>query len=136
MKKILAFILVATICSCATIMRDNTQPITINSSPEHVNIKIVDSDGLTVYEGSTPTTVNLKTAKSGYFHPEKYRVYAKKDNYKEAQSTIDYRISNWYLFGNLVFGGLIGWLIVDPISGDMFYLEQKDAIINLEPMKK
>ena len=133
MKKILVFICIIVMCSCATIMRDNYQPITINSSPEHVDIKIVNSDGLTVFEGSTPTTISLKTSKSGYFSPEKYTVYAKKDKYKDYQTSIDYRISNWYFFGNIVFGGLIGWLIVDPISGDMFYLEQKDAIINMSP---
>jgi hypothetical protein len=96
MKKILTFVFAIVMCSCATIMRDNTQPITLNSSPEHVDIKIVNSDGLTVYEGSTPTTVNLKTSKSGYFSPERYRVYAKKKSYEDYISTIDYKISKWY----------------------------------------
>jgi hypothetical protein len=39
------------------------------------------------------------------------------------------------LVGNLVFGGLIGYLIVDPISGDMFYLENGDAVINMTPIE-
>ena len=135
MKKILAIIFLVVLCSCATIMRDNTQPITLNSSPEHVDIKIVNSDGITVFEGSTPTTVNLKTSKTGYFNPERYKVYAKKKSYEDYITTIDYKISKWYWLGNLVFGGLVGYLIVDPISGDMFYLENGDAIINMTPIE-
>lgn len=32
------------------------------------------------------------------------------------------RLSGWY-FGNLVFGGLIGMLIVDPLTGAMYNLK-------------
>jgi hypothetical protein len=28
----------------------------------------------------------------------------------------------WYLVGNFFFGGLIGWLIIDPLTGAMWTL--------------
>ncbi len=120
---------------CATIMRDNIEPITLNSSPTKVNIRIVDKNGVTVFEGQTPTTINLKTSSSGYFNPQHYTVYAHKEGYEDYQTRIDYHISGWY-WGNIIFGGLIGILIIDPISGDMYYLEKDDPHINMTPIKE
>lgn len=123
------------IFGCATIMRDNTEPVTLNASPTNVDIKIVDKNGLTVFEGQTPTTINLKTSTGGYFNPQHYTIYARKDGYADYQTRIDYHISGWY-WANIIFGGLIGMLIIDPISGDMYYLEQDDPIINMTPSEK
>ena len=35
---------------------------------------------------------------------------------------------------NLLFGGLIGFLIIDPMSGDMFYLD-KEVRIDMKPVE-
>lgn len=113
------------LASCATIMRDNYQAISINANTEKVNIKITDKTGSTVFEGQTPTTITLKTSKSGYFNPQKYTITASKDGYKTQTTVIDWHVSGWYYVGNLVFGGLLGYLIIDPISGDMYYLDDQ-----------
>ncbi|MBR2922457.1 MAG: carboxypeptidase regulatory-like domain-containing protein [Alphaproteobacteria bacterium] len=113
------------LASCATIMRDNYQAIPINANTEKVNIKITDKTGSTVFEGQTPTTITLKTSKSGYFNPQKYTITASKDGYKTQTTVIDWHVSGWYYVGNLVFGGLLGYLIIDPISGDMYYLDDQ-----------
>ena len=123
------------IVGCATIMRDNIETITLNSIPSTVDIKIVDKKGLTVFEGQTPTTINLKTSADGYFNPQYYTVYAYKKGYENYQTRIDYHISGWY-WGNIIFGGLIGILLIDPLTGDMFYLEQDDHLINMLPIPK
>jgi len=34
--------------------------------------------------------------------------------------------NGWYIAGNLVFGGLIGWFIVDPFGGKMYSISQKE----------
>lgn len=60
---------------------------------------------------------------------------ASKDGYATGFTTIDYHVSNWYWFGNILFGGLIGWFIVDPITGDMYYLDEV-ATVNLTPLPK
>ena len=121
--------------SCATIMRENNQSIPIKSNVEKVDIKLLDKNGQTIFEGQTPTTLNLKTSQSGYFNPQKYTVIASKDGFKTQSTVIDWHVSGWYYAGNILFGGLIGYLIVDPISGDMYYLDE-EVNLNMIPLKK
>ena len=131
MKKLFFIFMGLTILSaCATVMRENSQIIPIKANVEKVNIKIMDKSGQTIFEGQTPTTINLKTATGGYFDPQKYTVIASKDGYKTQNQIIDWHVSGWYYAGNLVIGGLIGYLIIDPLTGDMYYLDE-EVNINL-----
>ncbi len=131
MKKLFFIFMGLTILSaCATVMRENSQNIPIKANVEKVNIKIMDKSGQTIFEGQTPTTINLKTATGGYFDPQKYTVIASKDGYKTQNQIIDWHVSGWYYAGNLVIGGLIGYLIIDPLTGDMYYLDD-EVNINL-----
>ena len=120
---------------CATVMRDDTQIVPIQSNVEGVNIEVINSQGAVVYTGKTPVSVDLKTAKDGYFNPESYLIKASKDGYSTQYTPVDSHVSNWYWFGNLVFGGLIGWFIVDPLTGDMYYLDEV-ANVNMTPLSK
>lgn len=47
----------------------------------------------------------------------------KKTGYDSHSAVIRRKADGWYIFGNLVFGGLVGWLIVDPLTGAMWKLE-------------
>jgi len=38
----------------------------------------------------------------------------------------------WYIGGNLLFGGGMGWLIVDPSTGAMWTLEPADMSVTLK----
>ena len=138
MKKlflILTFgIFVGFLSSCATIMRENNQSIPIRANVEDVQIKITDKKGNVVFEGTTPTTINLKTSAGGYFDPQKYKITASKDGFKTQSSVIDWHVSGWYYAGNLVIGGLIGYLIIDPLTGDMYYLDE-EVNLNMQPSK-
>ena len=134
MKKLFFIFMGLTILSaCATVMRENSQIIPIKANVEKVNIKIMDKSGQTIFEGQTPTTINLKTATGGYFDPQKYTVIASKDGYKTQNQIIDWHVSGWYYAGNLVIGGLIGYLIIDPLTGDMYYL---DVEVNINLVEK
>ncbi len=124
MKKIFLTIFGLFLSSCATVMRDNHQAIPINANIDKVNIKITNKSGITIFEGQTPTTITLKTSESGYFNPEKYIITASKDGYQTQTTVLDWHVSGWYYVGNLVIGGLIGYLIIDPITGDMYYLDE------------
>lgn len=136
MKKISKILLcVLALSGCASVMRDDTQIVPIQSNVEGVNIEVTNSQGAVVYEGKTPTTLYLKTSKSGYFNPEKYLIKASKNGYSTQYTPIDYHISNWYWFGNAVFGGLIGWFIVDPITGNMYYLDDV-ANVDMTPLPR
>ena len=126
---------VGLLSSCATVMRENSQSIPIKVNVDKVDIKLVDKNGQTVFEGQTPTTVNLKTSLNGYFNPQKYTVIASKDGYKTHTSVLDWHVSGWYYVGNLVFGGILGYLIIDPITGDMYYLDE-EVNLNMTPINK
>lgn len=128
-------ILAGILTACATVMRDNTQTIPIKANIEKVDIKITNKAGEVVFEGQTPTTLTLNTAcSSGYFNPEKYTVIASKDGFKTQTTIIDWHVSGWYWAGNFVIGGLLGYLIIDPITGDMYYLDE-EVNLNMSPTK-
>ena len=116
--------------ACATVMRENNQNVPIKSNIENVDIKVLNKSGEVIFKGQTPTTINLKTSSSGYFNPEKYTIIASKDGYETEQTIVDWHVSGWYYAGNLFIGGLIGYLIVDPLTGDMYYLDE-NVYINM-----
>jgi len=113
---------------CATIVGKDVFPLTINSNPDGANIIIVDESGKKMFSGTTPTTVTLAAGQS-YFHAKAYSITFSKPGYAEQYATVKATLSGWY-FGNILFGGLIGMLIVDPISGKMWKL-QPDVTANL-----
>lgn len=41
-------------------------------------------------------------------------------------------MNGWYLAGNILLGGLIGWIIVDPITGGMWTLSPEEISLNLK----
>jgi hypothetical protein len=140
MKKLFLLLAIGVFASiltaCATVMRENSQIIPLKANVEKVDIKITNKAGDIVFEGQTPTTITLKTAVSGgYFNPEKYTVTASKDGFKTHTTVIDWHVSGWYWAGNFVIGGLIGYLIIDPITGDMYYLDE-EVNLNMSPVRK
>ena len=117
-------------CSgCASIISKSSYPVSIKSEPSGADIAIANRKGEVVYEGKTPTVVELK-AGAGWFKGQDYVVTFKKIGYETQTAQIKQGLDPWYLFGNILFGGLIGWVIVDPITGAMWTLE--DLNVTLE----
>ena len=110
------------LAGCASIVAGSTDDIAISSEPTGATIKIVDETQGEIYSGSTPATVTLKKG-SGYFSGHTYEVTISQAGYAPQTVTLETSLSGWYLAGNLVFGGLIGWFIVDPISGAMWTID-------------
>lgn len=108
--------------SCASIIGENTQLIGISSTPEEASIKIVDEKSVSIFTGKTPTNVTLHKSDGSYFGGKNYLVTISKEGFQPVDVQIKSKPNGWYLGGNLVFGGLIGWLIVDPLSGAMYNL--------------
>lgn len=106
---------------CATIVGKSVYPVLIKSQPDQADITIVDENGTAVFKGKTPTTVSLPT-KRGYFQGKNYTVTFAKPGYATQTAAIKRGVSGWYIGGNFLFGGLIGWLIVDPLTGAMWTL--------------
>lgn len=105
---------------CASIVGKDMFPLTINSNPDGANIVIQDESGKKMFAGTTPTTVTLAAGES-YFHAKSYHITFSKPGYAEQYAEVKAEISGWY-FGNILLGGLIGMLIVDPITGKMWKL--------------
>lgn len=117
------------VLGCATIVSDSNYPVNISSEPPGAEIHVFDHVGQEVYSGKTPTTISLK-AGAGYFKGETYTVRFTMDGYVPRDAQVERGVDGWYIGGNLVFGGLIGWLVVDPITGAMWTL--KDLHVGLD----
>ncbi len=125
-----ALLLLAT--SCASIVGKSEYPVSISSNPTGAEISIVDRNGAAIYSGVTPTTVVLKSG-DGYFRGAQYTVTFRQAGYETHSAEIKRGVDGWYVAGNFVFGGLVGYLVVDPITGAMWTL--KDLHTNLKPIE-
>ena len=65
-------------------------------------------------------TVSLEP-KKGYFSGQSYNVRVELKGYRTAELVIRPELSGWF-FGNLIFGGPLGLLIIDPLTGSMWNL--------------
>lgn len=122
--KNLAVVLVAVVFilnGCASIVSKSEWPVTINSNPEQANITITNEKGVKMYTGTTPITLSLKAGEA-YFDGLDYTVDFEKEGYEKQTIIISSQLNGWYL-GNIIFGGLLGILIVDPLTGAMWKLD-------------
>lgn len=106
---------------CASIVSKSSYPISINSTPSGAKITVKDKKGKEVYLGNTPANFKL-AAGAGYFAKASYTVTFEMDGYDTKSVPVNFKLDGWY-FGNIVFGGLIGILIVDPATGAMWKLD-------------
>ncbi len=130
-KKI-ALLLVAPfmLSSCATLFTKSTYPVTINSTPAGAEITVIDKKGKEVFVGESPAVVKLKSS-AGFFSKAEYTVRIAYPGYQEYITTIGADIEGWY-FGNILLGGLIGMLIVDPATGAMWTLDTSNINAKLK----
>ncbi|WP_411384411.1 hypothetical protein ACK3BK_12405 [Pseudomonas sp. L7] len=118
-----AMLAVALLNGCASIIGDSKYPVTIASTPPEASFDIVNRSGQVIYNGVTPTVVTLQSGER-YFRGETYTLRFKKEGYPDRQVELDSSVSGWY-WGNLLLGGVIGMLIVDPITGAMYKLPER-----------
>ncbi|MFM8359382.1 MAG: hypothetical protein ACKOET_12605 [Verrucomicrobiota bacterium] len=116
---------------CASIVDGRPKKISLQSEPTGATVKVLDAKGVEVASGTTPTTFRLKRG-AGYFKSASYRVVVAKEGHRPVEVAITGEMNGWY-FGNFLFGGLIGFLVIDPISGAMWSLTPKDINAVLPP---
>lgn len=107
--------------SCASILSKSTYPLSINSSPANAKVSVIDKKGKEIYLGNTPATVKLK-AGAGFFSKAEYQVKFSSPGYDNKIVPITFKIDGWY-FGNILLGGVLGMLIIDPATGAMWKIE-------------
>lgn len=123
LKATLLISLVIAFTSCASIVSKSSWPLTVQTTPAGAKVEITDKSGIKVFEGETPMTTLLKSG-AGFFASQSYMVKLTLNGYETRSIPVTCTLNGWYL-GNIVFGGLIGILIVDPATGAMYRLETK-----------
>ncbi len=133
-------IFIGILCSgCATIVSKTSYPVTFSSNPNAAELSITDKKGNQIFKGITPAIVNLRTG-AGYFTGARYVVKMSIPGYKDRIVIISHTLNGWYA-GNLLFGGIIGILVIDPLTGAMWRLDRnfvsetllKDEALNSVP---
>jgi len=114
---------------CSTIVDGRDKRVQINSNPTGAKFSIYNKDGKPISVKTTPASITLKR-NHGYFSGEDYKMIFEFTGYYPYEIHIKSTVDGWY-FGNLLFGGLIGLLIVDPATGAMYKLEPNEVNCNL-----
>jgi hypothetical protein len=94
--------------ACASIMHGSSQDIGISSTPTSASVTIDNTA-----KGQTPFVAKLS-------RKDNHVIHIAADGYEPADLTLTRNVSGW-VWGNLVFGGLIG-LAVDAITGGLYKL--------------
>ncbi len=120
----MGIVLIAITCTsgCSTIVSDSTYDVRIDSYPRGADYLITDKKGREQARGVTPDIVSLK-AGAGYFQANEFNVDCSKDGYLQSTQFIDTSFDGWYV-GNILLGGWVGLLLVDPITGAMWKVDQ------------
>lgn len=103
---------------CASIVSKSSYPVAIDSTPSGVSFFVTNADGARVHSGTTPSTVTLGT-KGGYFKSQAYTIHLTRPGMPTKEYALRSQTDGWY-WGNLLLGGFLGMLIVDPLTGAMF----------------
>lgn len=115
---------------CASIFSGTTQEVGIRTTPG-AKFTVTNGYGSQVASGESPATVDLKRGAS-YFSPQSYRIQLSKAGYKPRTVDVQPGMNPWY-FGNILLGGFIGMVIVDPLTGAMFRLSPHEVDMQLDP---
>lgn len=123
--------LAGSLAGCASIVSGGPAKVSVNSQPSGAKVTVLNKrTGETVDVRTTPTVLELKRG-AGYFKGASYRLLIEKEGYRRAEIEVNNTINGWY-FGNILIGGLIGMVVVDPLTGSMYTLEPKNIDRTLE----
>lgn len=124
MKKILlTTAVVAYLSGCASVVSKSNYSVAIASNPATADFTIVNKSGQLIQSGVTPTTVDLKSS-AGYFKGQSYTISFKKEGYADTEFTLKSSLDGWF-YGNILIGGVLGALVIDPLTGAMYKLPKQ-----------
>ena len=115
-------LVVSCLASCASIVSKSSWPVHVSATPENAEVEIVDQSGQVVHKARAPFTVTLKSG-AGYFDGETYSFRGSAPGWGAGVASADTQMNGWF-FGNILLGGVIGMLIVDPATGAMWKLPE------------
>lgn len=122
--------LILAVSGCASIVSKSSYPVAVSSEPSGATVMIKNKQGVEIHKGTTPFTVTLPSGQ-GYFGPGDYILDYQMEGYQPKHTVMQAGLNGWYI-GNIIFGGAIGFLIVDPLTGAMWKLPpQHKAILSV-----
>jgi len=122
----------AALTGCASIVKGGDQDISIQSTPSDARYEVRRKGEPTpLTSGATPGTVKLEKG-AGYFKGAGYEVTISKPGYHSQVIDVSSRVSGWYIGGNALIGGMIGWIGVDPATGAMWTLSPEAIQASLQ----
>ena len=113
----LAVVALALVVGCATIMHGTSQQVGISSQPTGASV-VVDSQPL----GVTPVSAKLS-------RKNQHRITVTMSGYQPFEMVTTRKTSGW-VWGNIVFGGLIG-LVVDASTGGLYDVRPEQVAAQL-----
>ncbi len=132
-RVLVLIISVQLLSGCASIFCGSHKTVNIASEPPGASFEVINKRGKPVVNGVTPTNVSLKRG-GGYFAAGDYAVTFRKDGYQEQVAPVPQGLeTGWYLVGNFIFGGLIGYLVVDPLTGGMWNIHDVNVTLLPDP---
>lgn len=120
--KLITFLPCLLLASCATIVSKTSYPVNITSNPSGYDVTVKDRNGEVVHRGTTPANVTL-SSRGGFFKPASYTLEFGKRGKVSQTVHLSAGMDGWY-FGNLLIGGLLGMVVVDPATGAMWKLPE------------
>lgn len=121
----------AALTGCASIVHGGPRTVPVASNPPGATVSIYDRAGKEVNKQQTPFIATLPS-KYKYFGGQSYRLVFEKEGYQPTEVQLRPSVSGWY-WGNLLFGGLLGMLAIDPATGAMYNLTPNKVEQNLVP---
>jgi len=114
-------LLLVSLAGCATIMHGTTQDLGISSTPTAATVTVDKME-----KGSTPVIAKLS-------RKDNHTVHIELPGYLPFEATVTRKTSGW-VWGNIVFGGLIG-LAVDAITGGLYNLTPEQITAQMASSK-
>jgi hypothetical protein len=140
--KLLFALMFLSFFNCATIVKGSKQNLTfVVSEEEDADITLYDlgnNSETKIGSGKSGVKYELKTGK-GFFKKARYKVVAIQ-GIQKSERFLESKLNwKWYLGGNVLFfgpvTGLIGYLIVDPITGAMWELDVENNQVEMHFIK-
>ena len=114
---------VSILSGCATLFAPSKWPLKIDTKPEGAWVKVINRNGDVKFEGTTPATVFLPAGRF-YFKKETYTVKLFMTGAEDKSIPVG-SVTNTYYWLNFLWGGLIGFVLIDPASGAMYQLDRE-----------
>ena len=134
MKKTVSIAICMALSGCATIFSGTTQDLSVKTTPG-AKYTVTNTYGSQVSTGTVGgdgvAAVNLVRG-HGYFSPHAYKMRISKEGHIPAMVDIQPGMNGWY-FANLAIGGILGMLVIDPITGAMYTMTPSPNEAILKP---